>query len=285
MMRPASSSKRNASTPSERQGGGASIQAVQRALRLLDLLSQQDEGARLGELAERSSLAPSTVHRLLTTMEEQRFVQFSPADGFWHIGQASYRTGMAFTRRGNMAGLAIPFLRRLRDKARETVNLAAIQAGEIVMLSQIEGRDILRSLARPGDGVGMTSSGLGRAILAHYPEAEIEQVIQRVGLPRITPRSIVRPGDFAVELARIRSRGFALDDEEVQVGLRCVAAAIFDATGDAIGAVSISGPATRLADARIESLGALVAEAAAAITEALGGVVPGPESPNMGAGS
>lgn len=273
-MRAGSSPRRGAALPQERQGGPGSIQAVQRALHLLDLLSQQDEGARLGDLAERSGLAPSTVHRLLTTMEEQRFVQFSPAEGVWHVGQASYRVGMAFTRRGTMAGLAQPLLRRLRDSTRETVNLAAVEAGEIVMLSQIEGRDILRALARPGGHVGMTSSSLGKAILAYYPEAEIERVIQRFGLPRITPRSIVRPADLTTELARIRSRGFALDDEEVQVGLRCVAAAIFDAAGDAIGAVSVSGPAPRLPDARIADLGPLVAETAAAITEALGGMAP-----------
>lgn len=250
------------------------IQAVDRALSLLELLSHDDEGARLCDLAERSGLPASTVHRLLTTMAERRFVQFSPMEGSWRIGQASHRVGTAFARRGNLAGTALPLLRQLRDKVRETVNLAITDADEIVILSQLESRDIVRAITRPGGRLPMTSSGLGKAILAHYPAREVERIVQHFGLPRFTPRSVVRPGDLTEELARICRQGFALDDEQAHIGLRCVAAALFDATGDPIGAISLSGPTTRLSDARIAPLGQAIAETAEAITRLLGGAPP-----------
>lgn len=271
--------KRRTSPALSRLDSSAPIQAVDRALGLLELLSSEDDGARLCDLAERSGLPASTVHRLLTTMAERRFVQFSAVDGNWRIGQTSHRVGAAFTRRGNLAGTALPLLRQLRDKARETVNLAIADSDEIVILSQVESREIVRTITRPGGRLPMTSSGLGKAILAHYPVAEVERIVQHFGLPRFTSRSIVRPGDLTEDLARIRDQGFALDDEQAHVGLRCVAAALFDLTGDPVGAISLSGPTTRLSDARIAPLGRLVAETALAITGALGGAPSAQDAP------
>src|ERR1700716_660423 len=115
------------SDPDPKDGG---VQSVDRALLIIELLAEDDEGYRLTDLAERTGLSPSTVHRLLTTMEERRFVQFDASDGMWHVGRQSFSVGAAFIRRRNFVAQALPFLRRLRDETRETVNLGVADEGE-----------------------------------------------------------------------------------------------------------------------------------------------------------
>jgi IclR family acetate operon transcriptional repressor len=270
--------KRRTGTVEDNGESRASVQSVDRALRLLELLSEDEEGYRLTDLAERSGLSPSTVHRLLTTLEERRFVQFDQSDGMWHVGRQAYNVGATFIRRRNFVGTALPYLRRLRDQTHETVNLAVADSGEIVILTQVESREVVRAITRPGGRAPMSSSGLGKAILAHYSNEEIAVIVQKFGLPRVTPNSIVRAGELREELKRVRAQGYAMDDEEATMGLRCVAAAIYDSIGEPICAISTSGPVNRISNERSASLGPIVAEVAAQITDALGGTVPSPAS-------
>jgi IclR family acetate operon transcriptional repressor len=250
------------------------VQSVARALSLLELLAEDDEGYRLSDLSERSGLSPSTVHRLLTTMEQKRFVQFDPYTHLWHVGRQSFSVGSAFVRRRNFVAQTIPFLRRIRDQTRETVNLAVADEGEVTILVQVESREIVRAISRAGGRAPMTSSGLGKAILATYSAEDVSAIVKRHGLRRVTPKSIIRAGELHDALKRIREQGYSIDDEESATGLRCVAAAIFNEHGEAMAAISASGPATRISDERLAVLGRIIAEAAAEITIALGGMPP-----------
>ena len=153
--------------------GGGTVRAVDRALALLELFAEDEEGYRLSDLADRSGLSPSTIHRLLTTLEQRNFVQFNQASGIWYIGRRSFYVGSAFVRRRNVLAQAIPFLRELRDETRETANIGIACDGEVVLLAQIESREIIRVIARTGGQAPMTSSGLGKAILATYNEKDI----------------------------------------------------------------------------------------------------------------
>ncbi len=258
----------------ESPGADGTVQSVTRALSLLELLGEDDEGYRLSDLAERSGLSPSTVHRLLTTMEQKRFVQFDPYTHLWHVGRQSFSVGAAFVRRRNFVAETIPFLRRIRDLTRETVNLAVAEEGEVVILTQVESREIVRAITRAGGRAPMTSSGVGKAILATYSPEDVSAIVQRYGLPRVTPKSIIRAGELHDALNRVRSQGYAVDDEENAIGLRCVAAVIFNEHSEALAAISVSGPATRISDERLVSLGRIVSEAADEITSALGGKPP-----------
>ena len=235
-----------------------SVQSVDRALHILEILSEDEEGYRLTDLAERSGLSPSTVHRLLTTMAERRFVQFDSTDGLWHIGRQSYTVGATFVRRRNYVAQTLPFLRLLRDQTRETVNLAVADGGQIVILTQIESREIVRAITRPGGRATMTSSGLGKAIMAHYSDDDISEIIQKYGMPRVTPNSITRSSDLREHLKHVRAQGYAVDDEEATIGLRCVAAAIYDEISEPLAAISASGPTARISNERLASLGPIV---------------------------
>ena len=254
-----------------RDGG---VQSVDRALSILETLAEDDEGYRLSDLAVRTGLSASTVHRLLATLESRRFVQFDRAASKWHVGVRSFTVGASFARRRNFSTQAIPYLRKLRDLTRETANLAVVDDEFIIVLTRMESREIMRSLTQVGGRVAMVTSGVGKAVLATYSDEDVSAVIRHHGMPRLTEKSIVRPGDLFKGLEKIRKQGFALDDEEACMGLRCIAAVVYNDCAEPLAAISVSGMTSRLTDDRLPEIGQIVREVAGELTVALGGVMP-----------
>src|ERR1700676_1688815 len=259
------------SDPDPRDGG---VQSVDRALLIIETLAEDDEGYRLTDLAVRTGLSPSTVHRLLTTLEKRRFVQFDRDESMWHIGAQSFAIGSTFVRRRNFVTQALPYLRKLRDQTRETANLAVVDDGAMVVLTRVESREIMRSVTKVGGRVPMVASGLGKALLATYSEQDVFAIIQRDGMPRLTSNSIVRAGDLCKSLHEIRQQGYSIDDEEAIVGLRCVSAVVYDDCSEPLAAISVSGKASRVPNDRLPVLGKLVHAVAAELTKALSGAMP-----------
>ena len=257
--------------PDPRDGG---VQSVDRALSILETLAEDDEGYRLSDLAVRTGLSTSTVHRLLATLEKRRFVQFDRYELKWHVGARSFSVGATFARRRNFTAQAMPYLRKLRDLTRETANLAVVDDQSIIVLTRIESREIMRSLTKVGGRVAMVASGVGKAVLATYSDEDVNAVICRQGMPRLTEKSIVRPGELFRELQAIRRQGYAVDDEEARMGLRCVAAVVYNDCSEPLAAISVSGMTSRLTDDRLPTIGRTVREVAAELTVALGGVMP-----------
>jgi IclR family acetate operon transcriptional repressor len=250
------------------------VQSVTRAISILNALAAEENGLTLTELSQTVSLAPSTTHRLLTTLQQERFVRFDDQRSVWLVGLQAFAVGNAFVRSRELIGMVRPFMRRLMEESGETTNLAVEDREEAVYLAQVECREMMRAFAKPGARVPMTSSAVGKAILAGRPDDQVARLLNRVGLQRVTGRSIATPAALKTALATTRAMGFAVDDEEHAVGLRCVASALYDEHGDPIAAVSVSGPAARVTDERIPALGKLVRSVAAEATQALGGVLP-----------
>jgi len=144
----------------------------------------------------------------------------------------------------------------------------------IIVLTRMESREIMRSLTKVGGRVAMVASGVGKAVLATYSDADVNAIICRQGMPRLTEKSIVRPGELFRELQAIRRQGYAVDDEEARMGLRCVAAVVYNDCSEPLAAISVSGMTSRVTEARVADLGRTVCEVAAELTVALGGVVP-----------
>ena len=257
--------------PESRDGG---VQSVDRALLIIETLAEDDEGYRLTDLAVRTGLSPSTVHRLLTTLEKRRFVQFDRGESMWHVGAQSFAVGSTFVRRRNFVTQALPYLRKLRDQTRETANLAVVDDGAMVVLTRVESREIMRSVTKVGGRVPMVASGLGKALLSTYSEEDVFAIIQREGMPRLTSKSIVRAGELCKSLHDIRRQGYSVDDEEALMGLRCVSAVVYDDCSEPLAAISVSGKASRVPNDRLPVLGKLVQEVAAELTKALSGAMP-----------
>jgi IclR family acetate operon transcriptional repressor len=270
--RPARADIRPASDDEEGKSGV--VQSVDRAMALLDALGEDEEGYRLRDLSIRTGLSPSTAHRLLTTLEKRRFVEFNQIEGLWHVGRQTFAIGSAFVRRRNFVAPALPFLRRLRDLTHETANLGVADDGEVVVLTQVESREIMRAITKVGGRAPMVASGLGKAILATYSDEDVAAIIRRHGMKRLTPKSVVRAGDLKDVLERVRRDGYALDDEEYLAGLRCVAAVVYNDQAEALAAISVSGLTGRVPSERLPQLGRLVNEVAREMTLALGGKMP-----------
>ncbi len=263
------------STAEESDVRDSGVQSVDRALSIIETLAEDDEGYRLSDLAIRTGLSTSTVHRLLATLENRRFVQFDRSQSKWHVGARCFTVGATFARRRNFAAQAIPYLRKLRDLTRETANLAVVDDEFIVVLTRMESREIMRSLTKLVGRVAMVASGVGKAVLATYSDDDVSAIIHHHGMPRLTEKSIVRPGELFKKLEKIRRQGYAVDDEEACMGLRCVAAVVYNDCAEPLAAISVSGMTARMTDERLPQLGRTVREVAAELTAALGGVMPG----------
>lgn len=256
----------------EQAARSGSVQSVDRALKLLELLSEYDHGCRLSHLGRQAGLSPSTTHRLLTTLEKRRHVQFDAISGRWHVGIAMLGIGSAFLRRSSFVPLAHPYLQRLRDQTKETVNLGMADDGEITLVSQIPSRQIVRTIGRIGARVPMTSSAMGKAILATYPAEDIGDILGFRRMMKRTPRSITRPDALLRELESVRHNGYAVDNAEHRRNVRCIADVVYNDRAEVVCAISVSGQIERMPPERMETLARCVIETAQKITAALGGV-------------
>lgn len=250
------------------------VRSLTRALRLLHHLAENPDGMSLTELSEAADLPASTTHRLLTTLESERFVRPEPQTGVWRIGVSAFFVGSAFARNRDKLALARPYLRRLMEVSGETANLFVESDGEAVCIGQIESRHAMRAITGVGGRVSMHSSGAGKALLAAMEPAHRERLLAELVLSRETQRTIADRERLERELGETMRRGYAVDDEEHALGLRCVAAPVFGEFGWAVAAVSISGPSARIPDERLPELGAMVAQAAFEATREFGGTPP-----------
>ncbi len=228
----------------------------------------------LTRIAESVDLAPSTVHRLLTTLEQERYVRFDQERRLWSVGVQTFVAGCAFLRRRDLVSVARPYMRALMEECRETVNLAIQDDREARYVHQVGHPAISRPGAKPGARVPLYCSGVGKALLAAMTDRELERLLPEEGARRLTANTIVSRSALRGDIALIRERGFAVDDEEHAVGLRCVAALVFNELREPMAAISISGPATRISHSNIPRLGELLRQKAAGITAKLGGVRP-----------
>lgn len=251
----------------------ATIQALDRALDILDLLAASN-GLTLSEVAERSDQAPSTVHRMLNSLALRGMAEQDAATQSWHIGPATFRLGTAFMRRAGIVDRARPVLRALMESSGETANLGILNGDSVLFLSQVETHETIRAFFPPGTRSPLHASGIGKALLAFGREAALRELLDGTGLQRFTDKTLITAETLQDDLARIRHRGFSVDDEERTRGMRCIAAPVFDLSGEAIAGISVSGPTHRIGAEHIKTLGAAVVAAAGDLTQAMGGERP-----------
>ena len=250
------------------------VQSLVRALTILNRLAAADEGVTLTEIGQQVGLSPSTAHRLLTTLQQERYVQFDAERKLWAVGVQAFVSGTAFLKTRSLVAAARPHMRALMEESEETVNLAVEDQYEAIYLSQVECRQMMRAFARPGGRVPLHCSSVGKALLSAMSDKELSRVLHQRGLPKVTVKTITTTTALRENLGAARSSGYAIDDEEHAVGLRCLASVIFNESSDAVAAVSLSGPMARIPDERIPLLGDLVRRKADAITSQLGGLRP-----------
>ena len=248
------------------------VQSLDRAMGLLHVLSESG-GMTLSELANRSGQSPATVYRVLQTLAAHRMVE-TESEQVWQIGAGAFQIGSAILRRTKVVERARLPMEDLMRATAETANLGIEQRDEVVFLNQIETHQTIRAFFPPGTRGPMHASGIGKALLAFYAPSRLDRIITAQGLPGFTPQTLTCPEALRADLARIRARGFAIDDQERTIGMRCVAAPVFNSHGEPIAGISVSGPAFRIGVEQALALGPTVRETADRVTKVTGGMVP-----------
>jgi len=249
------------------------VRSLDRAMGLLAALSETS-GLTLTELAERTGQSAATVYRVLVTLGAHEIVEFEEGAQRWHVGAGAFRIGSSFLRRANVAERSRAAMQALMRATGETANLGVENRDEVLFLTQVETHEAIRAFFPPGTRSPMHVSGIGKALLAYYPVERVAQIVAEKGLPGFTALSITSEAGLARDLARTQDRGFAIDDQERAEGMRCVAAPIFNAHGEPIAGLSVSGPAFRMALSQAERIGETVRQAADRVSTAIGGKAP-----------
>jgi DNA-binding IclR family transcriptional regulator len=250
-----------------------SVQSVERSFDLLEALAAGGEQG-VSELAARTGLVPSTAHRLLATLTKRGYATHRPETGRYLLGfklvELASAGGLGLSR---LKTVARGHLEAVQQATGESVNLVVLEGDQAVYLDQVEGSRSVRMFTAVGTSTPAYTTGSGKAIMAHGPPELVESLYaDREPLPRLTPRTLVTVAALRDDFTRIRRRGYAIDNEEHEEGVGCVAAPVFDHTGAACAAVSVSGPSARILHADTADLGAMLVQHAAEITAALGAV-------------
>jgi IclR family acetate operon transcriptional repressor len=247
-----------------------SVQSIERAFDLLEALSR---GGELGvtELANRTGLVPSTAHRLLHTLAKRGYVSQSES-GRYLLGYKVVEVASGLEHRlERLRVVARPHLETVQRTTGETVNLVVLDADRVVYVDQVEGSRSVRMFTTVGTGVPAHTTGAGKAMLAGAAREVVQELYDgREPLDQLTDRTLTTLDALEADFARIRRRGYAVDNEEHEEGVGCVAVAVYDHTGRPSAAISVSGPSARVLGSNSARLGALLVEHAAAVSDGLG---------------
>lgn len=245
------------------------VQALDRGLTLLQVLAREG-AANLSDLSLQAGMPAPTAHRLLSTLLRRQFVDYDETTQLWAIGVQAYSVGSSYLARTSLVEISRPVMRMLMENTGETANLAVEDNGYVVFISQIESNHPIRAYHRPGSRSHLHASGIGKALLSMRSRDEVENSLEKTGLPAFTPQTLSTPATLFEDLDRTRQRGWSFDNEEHFEGMRCVAAPIIDARGEPVAGLSVSGPSTRFPDEKISRIGPTVRMAASRISAALG---------------
>ena len=246
------------------------VPALRKGLAMLDLLAARGP-MTMADLQHASGLNRTMTYRLLRALSETGYVAHDPIRKHYAVGLRLLQLGAVVADRLDFAVVARPLMAALREETQETVNLGVLDGNEIVYVAMMESPLGLRMAARPGGRDLAHSTSLGKAILAFLPLTERERVINSLlPLRALTPATLVEPEALARDLAWTRERGYAFDDEENEVGARCIGVPVLDGDGRPVAGLSVSGPVGRIDPARAKWIAARLWEASREVSRHMG---------------
>lgn len=224
---------------------------------------------RLSDIASSTGLSHSTVHRILNDLATTGWVHQDELRKY-QLGPRTHALAVLLHDDGEISRQAFPFLEGLRDRTGMTVHFGLLKHDFVMYIVKLDGHGAYRMKSRVGGTVPLHCTAIGKSILSTLPDQTVRQTLGRAGMKRITPTTHVTPEALLHDLAVVRQRGWALDNAENEENLRCIGAPVRDASGSAIGGVSISAMEFELPVERLDEIAALVAAAGSGISENLG---------------
>lgn len=249
---------------------GQTVQSLERALKILEVLGNHQKGLGVTELAHEVDLHKSTVHRLLGTLAQRGFVEQDSETERYKLGLKIIELSNKMLTNMEVRQEARPYLEELMQFANEVVHLCVLRQGEIVYIDKVECPSTIRMYSQIGRRGPVHSSGVGKAILAFLPQEEVVRILQDKGMPRKTPNTITDIDEMLNHLAEIRLQGYSVDEVENELGIRCVAAPIWDHAGQVVASISVAGPESRVTRERVPELASKIKETGLMISHRLG---------------
>ncbi|MFC4767849.1 IclR family transcriptional regulator [Effusibacillus consociatus] len=230
------------------------VKSVERAFQILERVSLAKNGIGVTELAAELNMYKSTIHRVLTTLVNLGYIEQDPQTERYKLGFKLLEVSSRLLDSLDIRREAMPFLQELADWTNEVVHLVVLSKGQVVYIEKVEGTETIRMHSRVGHRAPVHCTGVGKAILAYLPEAQVREIIRQYGLEAHTRHTLSTLPDLLADLELVRQRGYALDLQENEMGITCVAAPIFDHTGAVVASVSVSAPTIRMQPERLEEL-------------------------------
>jgi DNA-binding IclR family transcriptional regulator len=228
-----------------RSGSLYQLHSLDRAVAVLETLGGSDTALSLAEVCQRMSLHKSTAHRSLMVLERSALIERTPENRY-RLGLKLYELGNRAVEQIDLRTRVHPYFRRLAAQVGETVHLSVLQKTSILYLDKVEPNRRVCISSKTGTSNPVYCTSMGKAMLAFQPPEVIEQIVSKIRFVRYTHKTITSKEALLKALERVRRRGYAIDDQEIEVGVRCVGAPIFNERHHAIAAVSVSGPASRI---------------------------------------
>lgn len=245
-------------------------QSVEKVLQIIETMAKNREPLRLQDVALMVDMPASTTLRFLNTLMKQGYVNQDPLTSRYFLTLKFTYIGSLVSSQISIRDIAHPYLIELSKKCNESVCLGIEQDMEIVYIDVIDGPDgMLKITQRIGKLAPIHSTGIGKLLLLNYDMKQLDRIIAIKGLKALTPNTITSKNELLKELETIKTQGYALDDEECELGARCISAGIKDYTGKYVAGISVSGPTTRLTMENIKTIKNVVIEIADKISEQL----------------
>jgi DNA-binding IclR family transcriptional regulator len=243
--------------------------AVVRSLDVLELFLDARHGLTAPEVVQRTGLPRTTAHELLTTLAERNYLRRDDRTSTYHLGLSVFRLGNAFAERLDLHSVGLRIAQSVAQECDETVHVGILEGSDVVYVCKVDSTQSVRMVSRMGGRVPASCTAVGKALLAHLPEAELKKLLRK-GLSKLTPKSITEPHVLANQLDQIRMSGTAFEAGESNPDVSCVAAPVRDHTGSVVAALSISVPDMRWNQRTPEEWGALASAGAAGFSTELG---------------
>ncbi len=255
---------------SDQEKPGAVVQTLDRALKIIELLALHSEGFGVTEIGVRVGLHKSTVHRLLSHLVSQGYIEKDEARSVYTLGLKFIELASLRLNQVELKTEAGPYLRKLAATLDQPVHLAILAGAEAVYIEKIEPRAHLRMYSQIGKRIPVSCSALGKCLVADFTSESLQNLARSMSYERFTPTTRTTPEAFLADVALARQRGWALDDEEHEPGIRCIGAPIRDFTGKTVAALSASGDLSVIRPEPEARISDLVVETAKSISRRLG---------------
>ncbi len=246
------------------------VQSVERALKILEVLSKSQEGLSLTDISRKIDLHKSTVYRLLNTLIQEGYVEQNKTTHHYDTTLKLFEMGYGKIQKVDVLSVAKPYLKELMELSNEAIHLVLREGTEVIYIEKVESKNTIRMYSSIGKRSPVYCTSVGKSMMAHMEDEELKNLWEASDVKPLTEYTITDYDVLKEELKDVKVKGYAVDEQENELGIRCVGAPIFNHEGDVVAAVSISGPTLRVTKKRIKDLGEAVKQYAMRISRELG---------------